>query len=157
MKPVSNITKGLRMLYDYFKRNFKSLEALHQDTNQDVIVSIMTSKIPKDVLLHLQIHKGAIVKWTVNRLMELLHDYFTAREQTDQQCQTEASGSNTSPARSLRSSTEALLSGQKASPRENNKRICRFCNGNHWSDECRRYETVEERKQRRKGSSCSFV
>lgn len=84
--------------------------------------------------------------------MELLNYYVTAREQTDQQCQTEASGSNTSPARSLRSSTEALLAGQKASPRENNKRICRFCSGNHGSDECRRYETVEERKQRRKGS-----
>lgn len=84
----------------------------------------MIYKISKDVPLHLQIQKGAKLKWIVNR--ELLNDYVMAREQTDQQCQTEASGSNTSPARSPRSSTETLLAGQKASPRESNKRICSF-------------------------------
>ena len=51
MKPAVNTTKGLRALYDNFERHFRSLEALQQDTNQDVFVSMMTSKIPKDVLL----------------------------------------------------------------------------------------------------------
>lgn len=83
IKPVSNNTKGLRMLYDHFEKHFRSLEALHQDTNQDVFVSIMTSKIPKGVLLHLQIQKGAKVKWIVNGLRELLNDYVTAREQAN--------------------------------------------------------------------------
>ena len=39
--------------------------------------------------------------------------------------------------------------GANPSPRQGS---CRFCNGQHWSDECQRYATVEERKQRIKGS-----
>ena len=150
MKPAVNTTKGLRDLYDNFERHFRSLEAMQQDTNQDVFVSMMTSKIPKEVLLQLQIQKGAKVNWTVSRLRELLNDYVSAKVDMDQQGHTEAS-SNASPARPLRGSTEALVVGQKASQKQGNK-ICRFCNGNHWSDECRRYETAEERKQRIRGS-----
>ena len=150
MKPAVNTTKGLRALYDNFERHFRSLEAMQQDTNQDVFVSMMTSKIPKDVLLQLQIQKGAKVNWTVSRLRELLNDYVSAMEEKDHQGHTEAS-SNASPARSLRGSTETLVVGQKASQKQGNKTY-RFCNGNHWSDECRIYETAEERKQRIRGS-----
>ena len=50
-----------------------------------------------------------------------------------------------------RDSTEALVAGQKAAQKQVNK-VCRFCNGNHWSDDCRRNETAEERKQRIRGS-----
>ena len=90
------------------------------------------------------------MNWTVSRLRELLNDYVSVREETDQQGHTEAS-SNTSPEKPLRGSAEALVVDQKASQKQGN-RICRFCNGNHWSDECRRYETAEERKQRIRGS-----
>ena len=79
-----------------------------------------------------------------------MNDYVSAREEIDQQGHTEAS-SNTSPARPLRGSTEALVVSQKAYQKQVNK-VCRFCNGNPWSDECMRYETVEERKQRIRGS-----
>ena len=54
MKPAFNSTKVLRTLYDQFERHLRSLEALKQDTNQDVFVNIMTSNIPKGVLLQLQ-------------------------------------------------------------------------------------------------------
>ncbi|MEW8544133.1 MAG: DUF1759 domain-containing protein, partial [Candidatus Thiodiazotropha sp.] len=152
MKTAVNSTKGLRSLYDQFERHFRSLEAMGQDTNQDVFVSIMTSKIPKDVLLQLQIQKGAKVKWTVSRLRELLGDYISAREQTDQQCNTESSDNSPSTSRMLRSSTEALVVGPRTSPRQGSDKSCRFCNGSHWSDECGRYVTAEERKQRIRGS-----
>ena len=85
---------------------------------------MMTSKIPKDVLLQLQIQKGAKVNWTVSRLRELLNDYISAMEETDQQGHTEAS-SNVSPARPLTGSTETLVVGQKASQKQDNK-IYRF-------------------------------
>ena len=111
---------------------------------------MMTSKIPKDVLFQLQIQRGANIDWTVTRLRELLNDYISNREESEQQGHTDTSNS-TSSARPLRSSTEALVVNQRTSPRQNNK-ICRFCSGNHWSDECRRYETVEERKQKIRGS-----
>ena len=50
MKSAFNSTKGLRTLNDQFER----LEALKQDTNQDVFVNCLTSKIPREVLLQLQ-------------------------------------------------------------------------------------------------------
>ena len=29
--------------------------------------------------------------------------------------------------------------------------VCAYCEGSHWTDECRRYRTIEDRKQRIKG------
>ena len=151
MKPAFNSTKGLCTLYDQFERHLRSLEALKQDTNQDVFVNIMTSKISKEVLLQLQFQRGAKIKWTVGWLRELLSDYISVREETEEQCNnTETAGNNPCAiTRPLRSLTEALVVGSKPSTRQGN---CRFCNGQHWSDECQRYATVEERKQRIKGS-----
>ena len=152
MKPAVNSTKGLRTLHDQFERHFRSLEALKQDNNQDVFVSIMKSKIPKEVLLQLQLQRGAKVRWTVSRLRELLSDYILAREESEEECHTEATGSTPSTSRPLRSSTEALVAGQKSLPIQNSNKICKFCTGQHWSDECGRYTTAEERKQKIKGS-----
>ena len=75
MNPAFNSTKVLRTLYDQFERHLRSLEALKQDTNQDVFVNIMTLKIPKGVLLQLQFQRGAKIKWTVGRLRGLLSLY----------------------------------------------------------------------------------
>ncbi|VDI20783.1 Hypothetical predicted protein [Mytilus galloprovincialis] len=30
--------------------------------------------------------------------------------------------------------------------------VCRYCDGHHWSDECRKFSTIEDRKQKIKGS-----
>ena len=123
MKPASNSIKGLRNLYDRSERHLRSLEAMKQDTNHNIFVNIMASKIPKEVLLQLQIQRGAKMKWTVSRLRELLSDYISVKEEAEEQCNTEAAGSNPTPTRPLRSSTEALVVGSKPSPRQGN---CRF-------------------------------
>ena len=83
----------------------------------------MISKIPKDVLLHLQIQRGAKVKWTVSHLRELLGDYISVREETEEQCNTETASSS-EVTRPIRSSTEALVVGSK-SPKQG---ICNFVN-----------------------------
>ena len=57
--PAINNSKGLRQLYDEIKKHLRSLEALNQDVNQEVFISIITAKFPKDVLVHLEIQKGA--------------------------------------------------------------------------------------------------
>ena len=48
------------------------------------------------------------------------------------------------------------MAGPKAQYRSFEKskafRSCSFCNGNHWNDECTRYQTIEARKQRERGS-----
>ena len=121
LKPAVNTTKGLRSFNDQFERHFRSLEALKQDTNQDVFVSIMSSKIPKNVLLQLQIQRGSKVIWTVSRLRELLSEYILAREKTEEQCFMEATGSNPPTARPLKSSAEALVVGPKSPSRQNTR------------------------------------
>ena len=53
---------------------------MEQDINQDVFISMITSKIPKDVLIQLEIQKGACNKWTVKELRERLKQYVATRE-----------------------------------------------------------------------------
>ena len=54
------------------------------------------------------------------------------------------------------SSAEVLVAGVQATGNRK-KRMrthpkCRYCSENHWSDECEKYATIEERKQKIKGS-----
>ena len=51
--PASNNTKSLRSMYDQVKKNLRCLEALDQDVNQNVFIFMVTSKIPRDILIQL--------------------------------------------------------------------------------------------------------
>ena len=154
--PAMNNSKGLRQLYDQVEKHLRSLKALHQDVSQEVFISIILSKLPKDVLVQLEI-QGARNKWTVDKLRDLLNDYVSAaREKAEQHNNTGISNNRQQASQPLRMSAEALIAGPKSvsRPYERNKlfKSCRFCNGNHWNDECTRYPTIEARKQRIKGS-----
>ena len=111
--PAVNSSNGLRMLYDEAEKRVRSLEALKQDINQEVFISIITSKIPKDILIQLEIQKGAKVKWTVSKLRELFNDYISAREKAEEHigAGSSASGYTTSPP--LRLSAEALMAAPR--------------------------------------------
>ena len=150
-----NSPKGLRLLYDQIEQHLRSLEALKQDINQEVFVSIITAKLPKDVLLQLEIQKGARNKWTVCNLREFLNDYVSATEKCEQPSAGIAENRNVL-SKSMRTSTEALMAGSKTYIRrkEGNRAFgsCRYCNEGHWNDECTKYSTAEARKRRIKGS-----
>ena len=154
--PAINSSKGLRQLYDQIEKHLRSLEALHQDVNQEVFISIITSKLPKAVLVQLEMQKGARNRWTVDRLRDLLNDYVSAREKAEQHTNTGLSSNRLQTPQPLRMSAEALMAGPKSVYRPNERskifKSCRFCNGNHWNDECTRYPTIEARKQKIKGS-----
>lgn len=148
---ANNSTRNLRFLYDQIEKNLRGLQALDQNINQDVFVSIVTSKIPKDVLFQLEIQKGSKVQWSVDKLRELFKEHISARERAEQQNMTEHKAV---PQKPTHLTTEALVTGCKE-PRSQNsfKTIppCRFCNEQHWSDECQRYPNLEARKQKIKG------
>ena len=80
LTPASNNTKSMQSLYDLMEKNLRSLDALNQDTNQDIFVSIVTSKIPKEILIQLEIQKGSKEKWSVANIRELLNEHISARE-----------------------------------------------------------------------------
>ncbi|XP_045158369.2 uncharacterized protein LOC123524328 [Mercenaria mercenaria] len=82
--PASNKTESLRGLLNKVDQHIRSLEVLHQNTEQDVFVSMIRTKLPEEVLLQLEIQKGKTDKWTVSKLREKLDIYVTAREKAEQ-------------------------------------------------------------------------
>jgi len=172
LQPASNTTSSLRLFHDNINKHLRSLEVLHQDVNQDVFVSIVTSKLPQDVLLQLEIQKGSTAKWTIKGLCERLLGYVNARERSER---------NHVPMESSRFTRHDANKGRfEFKPRQNqgfvsrngkgarsaealtanvNSRTersyfdkCKYCQGRHWSDECPKYTTIEERKNRIRGS-----
>ena len=90
LSTASNNTRSLRALYDQIEKNLRSLEALKQVINQNVFISMVTSKIPKDVLIHLELQMGSKCEWSVSKLRELFTEYISARERAEQQATTES-------------------------------------------------------------------
>ena len=81
--PASNTTSSLRNLLGQLEKYLLSLEVLKQNVNQDVFVSMIRAKLPEDVLLQLEMLKGAKRKWTVYSLRDKLLEYITAREHSE--------------------------------------------------------------------------
>ena len=177
MQSATNKVCSLRYLSDKVERHLRELEVLHQVINQDVFVSIIRSKLPDDVLLQLEIQKGPSKKWTVSTLCEKLRNYVVARERATKVTKnlsdkTGNAGQTYSMNRSVthrkpipenmpvsqyKSSAQALVttsSGPHLNERNSKSSVnkCRYCQQNHWSDECNKYTTIVERKDRIKGS-----
>ena len=168
---VTNRTTDLRMIYDKIEQNLRSLEALQQNIDQDVFISMITTKLPKDVLVQLEIQKGTGVKWSVRKLRHLFEGYVLAREAAESQAKdknneikspTVHAFSNTKYRQPLikpytpRTTSEALMSNTPNraltfSRGEANK-ICIYCKStHHWLGECEMYKTVDERKRKPHG------
>ncbi|XP_062591234.1 uncharacterized protein LOC134252747 [Saccostrea cucullata] len=164
IKPALNNTSSLRELFDDLEKHMRSLEALEQDVNQDVFVSMIITKLPKEARLQLELQKGKKEKWTVQKLRIFLDNYITARESTDMENLTgheeQSARKSSSPEFSYinerpYTTAEALTTLFQGSQRRNKYGIkhpvCIFCERNHWSDECTEFRTIEERKRKIRG------
>ena len=150
LTPATNNAKGLRIIYDKIESNMRSLEALKQDINHDIFVSIISSKIPKDVFIQMELQKGSRNKWSVNKLQELLHNYVCATERAEELSHSKETKHETE-------SSSIVINGRNLrTPQQNIRRKlfvqCRYCDGNHWSDQCLEYSTIWDRKQKLNGS-----
>ena len=141
-----NNSSSLLLLYDKLECYFRCLEALEQDVNNGIIMYIMKSKIPEDVFLQLDIQKGTQNKWSVKRLRESLNNYIHAMETAEQlSCSSKTEDTN----RPLfRSSANKPRSPQSQSSYQHYILQCRYCNGNHWSDQCVEFPTAEGRRNK---------
>ena len=82
-----------------------------QDIIQDVFISMITSELPKEVLIQLEIQTGTCDEWTVKELRELFKNYVAARERAEEQfctAKTEFTGEPYKPMVMV-SSAEALM------------------------------------------------
>ncbi|XP_045216914.2 uncharacterized protein LOC123566652 [Mercenaria mercenaria] len=178
LTPPMNKTSSLRVFLDQVEKHLRSLEVLGKDVQQEVFVSIIKSKLPKEVLLQLEIQKGTTKEWTLIFLRERINQYIVARERTDQDDKRSTQHDKAPPINRYRqntndiddktlyktkfssesssgyrkSSSEMLLAQDRKAEVKYSARQCRYCEQMHWSDECPNYRTIEERKQRIKGS-----
>jgi len=167
--PAHDKVESLRRFLDTLNKHLRSLEVLGQDVNQDVFIAMTKSKLPSNVMRQLEMKKGSKEKWSIMRLRDYLTEYVLASERSERtttsQQRHKDSGAHPAynigwrqnksetrvsakPTFGAKSSVEALAAGSA----DKNKSRCRYCSASHWSDECQKYSTVEERKKRIKGS-----
>jgi len=85
---VSSQTSALRKSYDTIEKHLRSLQALGEDVNTKMLVSLIMSKLPKDVITHLTDQKEDDQEWSVQLHRDKLHRYTTNRENAERQCGT---------------------------------------------------------------------
>ena len=62
-----------RQVYDKLEYHLRCLEELQKDTNNDMFLVIIKSKIPEDMFQQLELLTGAKNKWSVNKLRHSLN------------------------------------------------------------------------------------
>ena len=130
---------------------------------------MIKSKLPKEVLFQMELRKDPDTKWEVESLRKCLRSYIVARERSEQDSKPDVSSANyfrgnirNPPGRrytkfesSIASnsntahSAEALVATSKGNGYSDK---CRYCQNRHWSDECTKYKTTEDRKKQLKDS-----
>ena len=141
----SSQTSALRKNYDLIEKHLTSLEALGENIEGKMLVS---TKLPKDVLIHMTDQKKDGDEWTVQLLRDQLHRYISNRENADRQSSDKVDYKglvgnmwSTSQVTQFDSnpSTGALLSETKLPQNITGRKtmICIYWSGQHWSDECK--------------------
>ena len=116
----------------------RSLEALGDDVNSKMLVSLMLTKLLKDVLIHLTDQKPDGKDWTVKLLREKLHRYVANRENAERQSGIRSDSANcdrtksqmVSQVRGAMTITEALFSNANYPhkiPESSKRETCIYC------------------------------
>ncbi|XP_053395800.1 uncharacterized protein LOC128555967 [Mercenaria mercenaria] len=173
----SEKVESLRIFLDTIERHLHSLEVLKENTNQHVFISMIRSKLPRNVLRNIELKCGSKTEWTVHKLRDEIREYVVACERAESKdgntTQPEIQRGGTPkfqryqnkphypayrpekisrPVYNAPASAEALAVNVKSKATSNVKDRCRYCSERHWSDECLKYKTVEERKRKLNGS-----
>ena len=140
LQSASPKSKSLRTLYDSMEIHLRSLSALGQDTTQLVFVPVITNKLPKAVMMQLEMNNGGAT-WTVQGLRAALCKYISAQEAAERQCPTSTAETD----RPTYTSGHVLATHKSATTTPSV--TCAFCEKQHYSDECTTYRTVDARKK----------
>ena len=143
MPPAKGAIVKIRATYDILNKPLRSLEALEQDTNQEIFVSLILSKLPSDIHERLEVGKDCDDPWTVKSLMSSQDRCIHAKEQAQNPRLVSRQATSVS---SISEAFAVVDNRQRFTPK------CHFCQQNHWSDEYKSYSTIEARKGRIKGA-----
>ena len=147
----TNQTPALRPTFNELEKHLRCLSALGEDTNHRHFVLLIMSKLPKEVVIKLEEMKGPIEVWSVQLLWKNLQVPLTVRENAERQRRTyllqNVASTNKFTTSPKRSSAEALIAGASSNAsylqnQQSSRKKCAYCQGNHWSDWCHKYETI---------------
>ena len=148
----------LRTYFDVTEKHLRGLQSLGENIEQKQLLSMMKSKLPRNIISKLEEQKGENDNWTVETFRKRLKRYITAQEAGNQQLRLYHSRNENifrknanRPSLSdspMRYTGEALMSNLLSLPHKKSK--CIFCDGKHWSDECRNFPDLLSRKRRLK-------
>lgn len=82
-QPYNNV-HDMGYFLDQYEKHIRSLEVLRENINQNIFVSMIKFKIPKEVLQNNEIRKEAGKEWTYKELLNRLRTYIVACERSEQ-------------------------------------------------------------------------
>ena len=111
----TNQTPALPSTFDELEKHLRCLSLLGEDTNHRHFVSLIKSKLPKEVVIKLEEMKGPIEVWSVQLLQKKLQVHLTATENAARQRRTyllqNVASTNKFTTSPKRSSAQALIAG----------------------------------------------
>ena len=109
--PMSSLTtSALHHAYDVIEKHLRSLEVINQNVESPLLITMLLSKFPKQVLTQISEKKGDSDDWTDAMIRKSLKKYIKNREFADLHCQQDDTESQSS----VRSTTEAFYTGSGA-------------------------------------------
>lgn len=145
----TNEPEQLREMADTLETHLRALEALGENVNNNLMVLIVWLKLPTETRIRLD-EKIEGADWNLEELRKEINHYINARY--------ENTYSKSDNAKSLiktqrMSTAEALISSDITMFWGNAVKMkCIFCKmENHWSDQCKKHSTIEQRKTIIKG------
>ena len=156
LPPARNTARCLRALYNEVETNLRSLQAAGKSVQQDLIVPLMTSKLPRTALMQLELSKTS--PWTVDSLRKALGHYIDAKEtadrlsgETPKSDDQKLRGKDERQYRAFTAShsqpAQSLLANSQASKFEKPRR-CWYCRDAHFTDECKKFPTFTVRMEK---------
>ena len=125
------------------EKHLRSLESLGEDVNNNMIVSLAKSKLPRFVIARLEKYKDDDSKpWDLNTLRKGLNKFVSAQEAGERQMNlhtTQYSGEDNSSGFPNRNGRRKPLNPRYTTGALPTviKRACIFCAEDHWNDECK--------------------
>ena len=157
---ASTYYEKLRSIFDQIERHIRSLEALGQSVENEFMVSLIRSKLPRTILAKLEEYKNSNDISTVVNLRKELKRYLSTQELGDRL--TKLNGSK-GDFEKRQGETGDFTKYQRYGSDNNNqstgsftvgethKRMCEYRGKQHWSEECNEYPNLQRRKSKAKG------
>ena len=133
------------------------MQALGENTESNLMVSLIQSKLPTTILTKLKEYKND--PWTVEKLRTEMKRYVAAQKTGNRFVnlyrKSDSSNRKSDPSNDWKKHQkfEKQSIGTFAANERNNCR-CYYCNHNHWSDECKQSTDIKTRKGKESKGHC---